>query len=268
MRTLVNAWLFLSLLALSVGAKAQIEENEAVAKLIDASGYHGSFLAYDLHQDRYRAGHAELTDKALIPASTFKIFSTMAALESGVVENKDSNIEWDGIIRSRTELNTDLSLENAFRLSAVPHFQSLVRRIGHARMQHYIDAVGYGNKDISGGDDIFWLEGELRISPQQQIEFLVRLYRNELPFRPEVMNTVKEIMGSERRPTYVLRSKTGLAVLAETHNVGWWVGWVEQQDEVTFFAIALEAESPDEGFVPARIAIARDALRSLGVLID
>lgn len=248
-------------------AQAQVAEDATIAQLIDDAGFDGSFLSYALHADRYRAGHAELIGEGLIPASTFKIFSALVALETRVIEAEDSVIQWDGTIRARTELNADLSLQDAFALSAVPHFQSLVRRIGHARMQHYIDAVAYGNRDISGGDDVFWLEGNLRISPQQQVDFLVRLYRNELPFRPEVMEAVKSIMISERAPDYVLRSKTGLAVLESDQNIGWWVGWVEEEDEVTFFAIALEAIAPEARFIPARIAIAKDALNSLGIAI-
>jgi beta-lactamase class D len=264
---LLAAWLVVGAMVLSAATQAQPEEDAKIAELIDASGFDGSFLAYQLHADRYRAGHSERINKALIPASTFKIFSALVALELGVVQDENSVIDWDGTIRNRTELNADLNLETAFRLSAVPHFQTLVRRIGHERMQHYIDAVGYGNRDISGGDDSFWLQGNLRISPQQQIDFLVRLYRNELPFRPEVMETVKRIMGSEQGPSYVLRNKTGLAILEGDHHIGWWVGWVEEKDEVTFFAIALEAIAPGEGFNPARIAIARDALNSLGAAI-
>lgn len=264
---LIGRLALLGTLLLSSLALAQIEEDSDIAKLIDESEFQGSFIAYSLNANRYRAGHSERIDMPLIPASTFKIFSAMVALETGLVQDKDSIIEWDGFIRNRTELNTDLSLQDAFRLSAVPHFQSLVRNIGHERMQHYIDAVGYGNRDISGGDDVFWLEGNLRISPRQQIDFLTRLYHNDLPFRPEVMETVKSIMASESTSNYVLRNKTGLAILDGNHNIGWWVGWVEQASEVTFFAIALEAVAPDERFVPARISIAREALNSLGVAI-
>lgn len=254
--------------SLGVLANAQVEEDASIAKLIDASGFDGSLLAYALHADHYRAGHAERVDKALIPASTFKIFSALVALETGVVENENSVIQWDGTIRGRTELNADLNLRDAFRISALPHFQSLVRRIGHERMQHYIDAVAYGNRDISGGDDSFWIQGNLRISPQQQIDFLVRLYQDDLPFRPEVMAQVKSIMGAEITPSYVLRSKTGLAVMEGEHNIGWWVGWVEQTGEVTFFAIALEALAPGAAFIPARVAIAREALIDLGVELE
>src|SRR5690606_19650780 len=104
----------------------------------------------------------ELVDERFIPASTFKVFSSLVALETGVIESERSVITWDGIKRGRSEINRDLDLQTAFRLSAVPHFQDLVRRIGTERMQHYIDLVGYGNQRISGGLDQFWLTGDLR----------------------------------------------------------------------------------------------------------
>ncbi len=61
-------------------------------------------------------------------------------------------------------------------------------------MQQFIDAVGYGNGNISGGIDEFWLTGDLRISPREQVDFLVRLYRGALPFSPTTMAMVKEMM--------------------------------------------------------------------------
>ena len=267
-RTPLRALLLaIACLAASVSfAQNTIKEDPALTAIVDATGFAGMVLAYDLKADQYYAGHAERANLQLIPASTFKVFSTQAALESGVIAGPDAIIPWDGIVRSRTELNQDLPLKRAYALSAVPHYQEMVRHIGHMRMQHYIDAVGYGNRDISGGDDSFWLEGNLRISPMQQIDFLKRLYLNELPFRPEVMATTKEIMVSEQTPEYTIRSKTGLAILPGQHNVGWWIGWVEKGDNVTFFASALEAVDPGDSFLATRIATARKSLVHLGVL--
>lgn len=260
----------LLLLLCFVGSQAvaqdNIQEDPALKAIVDASGFAGTVLVYDLNADAYRAGHAERASLQLIPASTFKVFSTLAALESGVIAGEDAIIPWDGIVRSRSELNQDLTLQRAFALSAVPHYQEMVRRIGHLRMQHYIDAVGYGNRDISGGDDSFWLEGNLRLSPMQQIGFMKRLYENTLPFRPEVMAITKHIMVSEQTAQYTLRSKTGLAILPGDHNVGWWVGWVEKGSNVTFFAAALEAVAPGDSFLAARIDTARKSLVHLGVL--
>ena len=125
--------------------------------------------------DQYLAGDAALAQQRFIPASTFKIFSALVALETGVIADISTVMPWDGVVRGRTELNQDLTLLEGFRLSAVPHFQALVREIGAQRMQQHIDAVGYGNRDISGGIDQFWLTGALRISPLEQVQFLQRL---------------------------------------------------------------------------------------------
>ncbi|EDY81093.1 Penicillin binding protein transpeptidase domain, putative [Verrucomicrobiia bacterium DG1235] len=225
-----------------------------------ASGFDGTLCLYDLKTQTYRTNRNPSIDTPRIPASTFKIFSSLVALETGVIDSREATIEWDGNWNSRTELNRDLTLQSAFRLSAVPHYQELVRRIGPARMQRHIDAVGYGNRDISGGDDSFWLTGALRITPRQQIEFLTRLYSDDLPFSPETMAAVRAMMLVEETASYKLRAKTGLAILEGDRYTGWWVGWGERKAEVTFFATVLDAQSPDETFAHARIAITREAL--------
>lgn len=245
---------------------AQVRENQAAKSILDDSPYSGTLLVYKESDGYFQAGHSELASKALIPASTFKIVSAMIALDTEVVPDAKTVLPWDGVTRSRPEINKDLDLVSAFRVSALPHFQALVRQIGPSTMQQYIDAFGYGNQDISGGDDIFWIAGNIKISPIEQIELLRKLYRDDLPVRPEVMSSVKHMMISEETEDYVIRSKTGLAVLDGEHNVGWWVGWVEQGDERVFFASALEAVSPGDDFIPARIRLMREFLQTLGVL--
>jgi beta-lactamase class D len=243
-----------------------VVEVASVRAAIDATGFVGSVLVYDLERDAYAAGHAERADRRLIPASTFKIFSALVALEAGVIDGPDSVIPWDGVTRDRVEVNADLSLQAAFRLSAVPHFQDLVRRIGAERMQHHIDAVGYGNRDISGEVDGFWLRGGLRISPREQVAFLARLYRDDLPFSQRSMAMVRQMMLTEEAPGHTIRAKTGWATLPGDDNVGWWVGWVEHGQAVHVFATVLEATAPDQSFLPARQAVTRTVLAGMGVL--
>ncbi len=249
-----------------IGAQTPVRELSSARESIDATGFVGAVLVYDLNENSYLAGHAERVDHRLIPASTFKIFSSLVALETGVIIDQHAVIKWDGITRKRSELNRDLDLQTAFRISAVPHFQELARRIGPERMQQFIDTVDYGNGDISGGIDEFWLTGDLRISPREQVDFLVRLYRGGLPFSPTTMAMVKEMMVSEQTPEHTIRSKTGWAVLPETENVGWWIGWIERESGVHVFANVLEARAPDQTFGPARQAVTRRVLGHLGVL--
>ncbi len=247
-------------------AQTPARELSSARASIDATGFVGAVLVYDLNENAYLAGHAERVDRRLIPASTFKIFNALVALETGVIVDQHAVIKWDGITRKRRALNRDLDLQAAFRLSAVPHFQELARRIGPQRMQQFIDAVGYGNGNLSGGIDAFCLTGDLRISPREQVDFLVRLYRGTLPFSPTTMAMVKDMMVSEQTPEHTIRSKTGWAVLPEAENVGWWIGWIERKSGVHVFATVLEARAPDPTFGPARQAVTRQVLGQLGVL--
>tara|TARA_R100001039_G_C1838872_1_gene100410 strand:+ start:72 stop:965 length:894 start_codon:yes stop_codon:yes gene_type:complete len=257
---------------LPAGTIAQLPTDAMIAELpyaqavIDASGYHGTMLIHDLNRGRYYASDKNSVAQQHIPASTFKILSSLVALQTGLVANAESVLPWDGVTRGRTETNADLTLRDAFRLSSVPHYQALVRAVGESGMQRALSDAAYGNQNINGGIDQFWLTGDLRISPLQQIDVLRRLYHNALPFSISAQNTVKEIMSIEVTDEYVLRAKTGLAVLDGDKNTGWWIGWVEHDNNVTLFATVLTATAPDSGFIPARLSITRDVLRELGVL--
>ena len=245
---------------------AGVEPLPSLVPIVDETGFRGTVLVYDLTRDELQATHPAYVDSARIPASTFKIASALAALEVGIISDERSVIRWDGVSRSRTELNRDLDLATAFRLSAVPHFQSLVRAIGAERMTDFLEGIDYGNREIAGGIDQFWLTGDLKISPREQIELLVKLYRDELPLAPRTMEIVRRIMESERTSDVVVRDKTGWATLPEGHEVGWWVGWVERGPNDYFFATMIEADHPGDEFGPVRMEVTRAVLRALGIL--
>src|SRR5690606_25194157 len=118
------------------------------------------------------------------------------------------------------------TLRTALPASVVWYYQELARRIGAERMQAYLDRFEYGNRDISGGIDRFWLDGGLAISPVEQVRFLERLYRGELGVSEETTALVKELLVLEETPTFRLSGKTGWAGLGTegAQEVGWLVG--------------------------------------------
>ena len=246
--------------------RAEIKTIESAAQALGNAGYDGIVLLYDLTEDVYLTSDPERIEERFIPASTFKIFSSLVALETGVLPTRETVMPWDGIERSRPEINKDLKLAEAFQVSAVPHYQELVRRVGATRMQALVDSAAYGNRDISGGIDQFWLTGALRISPKEQIAFLRNLHSGTLPFSGGVMGTVREIMITESSDDYVIRGKTGWGIADGITNTGWWVGWVEAESNVYFFATVIQAESPGQNFGSARIAITNEVLREIGIL--
>ena len=236
---------------------------DSLARFFKAEEVEGTFLLYDLQTARSIGHRPDLWDSAYIPASTFKIFNALVALETGVIRDEQTVIPWDGIERSREEWNRDHTLASAFRVSAVWFYQELARRVGAERMQAFLDTVGYGNRTMGGPIDMFWLDGGIRITPRQQVQFLVRLFKNDLPFSPRTMALVRKIMVQEKTGAYTLSAKTGWAD-AEIPGVGWYVGFVERANGVFFFATELQIRKPDD--VKARVALTRTILSHLHLL--
>jgi beta-lactamase class D len=115
-----------------------------------------------------------------------------------------------------------MDMKSAMKVSCVPYYQELARRVGDARMQEMVILLNYGNKDISGGIDEFWLTGSLSISQVEQIDFLRRLCGSELPVSLRSMEITKKIMLQEETPEFTLRGKT-VGRLDEP-SIGWFVG--------------------------------------------
>lgn len=239
------------------------EERPGFGTHFKEAGVEGAFLLYDLKNDKYLAYKAKRLKQGYIPASTYKIFNSLIALETGVIRDENEILKWDGVDRGSAEWNQDHNLRTAIKYSAVWFYQEMARRIGGERMQHYVNLAGYGNKNISGGIDLFWLEGGLRITPREQIDFLVRLYQNKLPFSQRTMSIVKDILIFEKGGAYVLRAKTGWGARF-TPQVGWFVGYLERDGNVYFFANNIDIIKSEDN--KARIAIAKAILRDLGLI--
>ena len=229
-------------------------------------GREGSILIYDSTNNRIYEHNPQRNAIAIAPASTFKIFNALVALETGVVPNDVAVLTWDGIHRDIDAWNHDTNLRQAFKDSTVWFYQVLARRAGYERMQQFINKAGYGNRQIGTAADIdrFWLEQKiLQITPQEQIKFLQRLYQGDLPFSQRTINLVKDIMIREQTPDYTLRGKTGWLTTSKP-QVGWFVGYLEQNKNVYFFATTLDMQKSEDA--PARIEITRRSLKDLGLL--
>lgn len=229
----------------------------------------GSIVIANLKNDRIYQHNPQRNQTAFLPASTFKILNSLIALETGVILDEMAILTWDGIQRQVPEWNRDLNLKEAFKRSAVWFYQVLARRVGHTQMQTWVTKAAYGNQAIGGKEaiDQFWLEGELRITPQAQVEFLQRFYREELPFSKRSFSIVKDIMISEKTPEYTLRGKTGWVGFGSRSRsqIGWYVGYLERGKEVYFFATNIDIRN-DKKDATARVEITRRCLKDLALL--
>ncbi|SFR94546.1 beta-lactamase class D [Dyella sp. OK004] len=233
----------------------------------------GTMLVYDEKADAWHVLDAQRARHGYLPASTFKLFNALVALETGAVKDEYEVIRWDGKTRGPAdspiaEWNRDNSLASGMRYSTLWFYQEVARRAGEQRMQAWIDKVGYGNRDINGGIDHFWLGGKLRISAEQQVDFLRRLADNKLPFSSSAQEAVRRISITESQPGYELHAKTGFgndaAQNAAHDGLGWYVGWIERDGRRWFFA--LNVDMPRFSDAPKRVALAKQLLTQLGAL--
>ncbi len=192
------------------------------------------------------------------PASTFKIFNTLIALEAKAIRGADDRFTWDGQQYAIPEWNRDQTLASAFRVSCVWCYQTLARRVGAAAYREAIERAGYGELLEPFALTEFWLDGSLRISALEQVDFIKQVVRRTLPFSPHAYDTLRDIMLVEQTPDWTLRAKTGWSTRL-TPSIGWYVGYVETRDEIWVFAMNLDLR--DAADLPLRASLTRAAGR-------
>ena len=249
---------------LPVPAEPVLADSTADLRAFFPDGTEGAFVLYDAQSGVTTRYNPERAAERRTPASTFKIFNSLVALDADAVADEHEIVAWDGVDRGSTGWNESQDLETAFQRSTVWVYRELARRVGRDTLQAWLDREGYGNATIGEEVDLFWLDGSLRISPDEQVAFLRRLRAGETGFSERAMDTVKRIMIADTTAGAVVRGKTGWA-LGDGVNLGWWVGWIEQGERVHFFATQIESDDPEYDLRAARRATTDRILQHLGV---
>jgi beta-lactamase class D len=247
-------------------APQRSEIREDLARHFTQEGTVGTFVGYKVDDYLVIASDSDRSGEAKLPASTFKIPNSLIALETGVVEHPDKDIfKWDGVKRSIEAWNRDHTMRSAITASAVPVYQEIARRIGEARMQQYVDLLEYGNRNIGGGIDQFWLTGDLRIDPVQQVDFLDRLRRGALPISNRSQDLVRDILPVTKAGEATIRAKSGLlGAERSSPSLGWMVGWAEKGSAPTVFALNIDVREPRH--IAARMTLAQQCLADIGAI--
>jgi len=223
----------------------------------------GKFTVYNL--GRYR-------DSAYLPASTFKIVNSLIGLQTGKISSDSMIIKWDSVNRWNENWNKDLTMYEAFRVSSVNYYQEVARRIGKDTMQLWLDSIKYGAMTdtskvvIRSAIDSFWLNNTLKVTPDQQLGLVKRLYFDQLPFFKTYQEMVKRAMLFENNTNYRLGYKTGLGYRENGNILGWVVGWVEENGHPYFFVLNTESPDRDIEMTKIRLIMLKDILKHLGFL--
>lgn len=184
--------------------------------------------------------------QALSPCSTFKIPNALIGLQTGVVSGPGDLKKWDGKQRPRKISDQDHTLASAINKSIVWYFQELARDVGEERMAMWLEKLKYGNRDISGGIDRFWLGSSLKVDAYSQLELIKSLWHGTLPFDPDKQAQVREMLTLESDLDGTLHGKTGGCPGGTAQNPvdhGWFIGWVDwnepkrQDPYVSYFVV-------------------------------
>ncbi|MDO4200444.1 MAG: penicillin-binding transpeptidase domain-containing protein [Clostridia bacterium] len=224
--------LFFGLITLC-GCKKDNTPEQSYSKYFE----NNSGCAVFFKNNEYYICNNEMANIQKSPCSTFKIVLTLAGLKYGVLQNENTVIKWDGEKRYFDEWNKDLSLKEAFNLSAVWYFEKVANEIGKEKLAEFVNKISYGNKNTSA-EIPFWLDSSLKISPKEQVNFLKNLFEYKLDIDNQHIETLKEIMRKDIINGGILYGKTGTS---GDGNNGWFVGFYEKDNEKTYFAINLSA---------------------------
>lgn len=189
----------------------------------NSTDYQFSVLVYDVETNSYLHYNDSLINNSYTPASTFKIANTIIALENGVIDSANFLIKWDGVKRENTKWNADQTLNEAFRNSTLWYFQELAKKIGTDKMQAGLELLNYGNKAIGTEIDQFWLNGTLKTSMIDQVDFLTNIIKRKYKLAPYTYECLLQVMKYNLSYQYVVYCKSGWGQQG-SEDVGWLVG--------------------------------------------
>jgi len=230
----------------------------STSRTIDLSGlfggHEGCVVLYDQSADSYSRYNPKGCEERYSPCSTFKIANSLIALNTGVSTGPGFFLKWNGVEYPISSWNRDQTMQSAFSNSVVWYYQEIARRIGAERMAEYVHKLNYGNCDTSGGITQFWLESTLRISADEQVDFVRRLWADKLPIGEVAQRMTRGLMvvsrGSDGRVLYG-KTGTGGDAKANIARLGWFVGCVEDGNGRVFFATRITG-APDASGAQAR----------------
>lgn len=230
----------------------------------------GSITLYDYNKQQWLFSDSMDALHATQPASTFKVINLLIALETGVIKDENEVVPWVGTTDTvlygyRPDIYHDMTVKEAFQVSAGWVFIELAKRVGRKRYRKYLEQCHYGNGDLSEKGADFWNFGSFGVSPRNQVEFLIKVFEHKLPFSPRTMDILKQVMVTEDAGGQVLRSKTGWTRV-DGNDIGWWIGYEVKGERTVFFATRIikrrSEQNPDFGACRKKITLS--ILQQLG----
>ena len=248
---LSRAWLCFLLSMFSLVAMA---EDAQIANLFFQKKASGALILSSADGKNQFSHNPGLLSQPLSPSSTFDIVNALIFLEEALVTKTTDILEWDGNDYGNPDLNQNQVFENAFDMNCLWCFQQMAKKVGHYKYAYYFSRFQYGNNILGSDMMAFWLNGDLKISGEQQIVFLKSLYQEVLPFKNKNIKIVKNLLIEEEMDSYRLSGKQGIVTL-DGKTQAWYIGYVESGQQVYFFSSLLNIKDPSQVTLPKELVL-------------
>jgi beta-lactamase class D len=232
--------------------------NNDLKKYFDSAYVDGSFSFLNNQVGDITVYNMKLDTQRLSPGTSFKILNTLIGVQTGKITNENT------VINTDSGADKNITLKQAFNHSDVAYFQSLARKIGADTMKSWLKTISYGNKNITGAVDSFWLNNELKISPDEQLGLLSKIYFEQLPFQKYAQQMVESVMLQQDNTLYKLSYATGNGIDEKNNAFGWTLGWIEENRHVYFFVTYVKSPDKNLDLKSTGIHISKSILKNMG----
>jgi beta-lactamase class D len=266
--TLAGIFAVLVIAGKLLGSRNNIHNEKDWAAIYKSYGIDSAaFEMYEQAKERAFYYNKAWGNKRVVPASTFKVFLSLVALETSVAPSEEMTIKYDGKPTGKPEWDKDLTMREALEVSSEPYFRELAKRIGKTELKKWMDSVHYGNATIGQNIEDCWHDGSLLITPDEQVGLMKKLYFDELPFSKRVQRIVRSMMLRETAAKYKFYHKTGTN-LDKGVLSSWLVGYVEDStNHPYFFASYYQTKDTNiEKMRTDRLKIVTDIFNTRGIM--
>jgi beta-lactamase class D len=211
-----------------------VKQDKSLAKFFEENKVEGCFALYNNVTDQFTVYNLDRYKNGLFqPDSTFDIVISLIGQQTGVIKNDSAN------------------------------YEEVARQLGEDTIETWLDTIGYaaGMNDtayiIRSPVDSFWFDNTLKVTPDDQLGLVRKLYFNQLPFFRSYQETVKKAMVFEDKANYKLSLKA---------SGGWVIGWIVETRHPYFFVLNLESKDKNADLSGVRIKLLKDILKKLGFM--
>lgn len=214
-----------------------VQEDQQLKKYFQERNLEGTFGLFDNGHGTFTIhGLQDFTGKKYAPGPTFHLVDALIGLEIGTIPDISSTLFSDS--SDLSECNGANNLLTAFRSSCDNWFVQLNQLMDLQKFKFLLDTMGYasgkGGSILKGISGTFWNDSIAKVTADEQLGLVKKLYFNKLPLQKRTQEEAKKIMIKEADPNY---SKFFVA------GGGWIIGWIEENQHPYFFSLYAQPAS-------------------------